>query len=91
MSFDFKRALKPELNVGLKDRKIRYGAGAAALLLSVFLGNIFLLVIGGVLVASAYMRWCPAYSGLNKSTVNPDEEQASGSGGCCSGHQSGDH
>jgi hypothetical protein len=82
MSFDVKRALKPELNVGLKDRKVRYGAGAALLLVSVFLANIPLAIVGGILVGSAKMRWCPVYSGLGKSTVQPGEEQTS----CCSGH-----
>jgi len=69
MNFDIKRALVRELNVGIKDRNIRYGAGAVALLLSVFLGDIFLLVIGGILVATAFLRWCPVYSGLSRSTV----------------------
>lgn len=69
MTFDIKRALVRELNVGIKDRNIRYGAGAAALLLSVFLGDIFLLVIGGILVATAFLRWCPVYSGLCRSTA----------------------
>ena len=37
MSFDFKRALQKEVNVGLKEQKIRYWAGSAALLLSLFI------------------------------------------------------
>lgn len=81
MSFDFKRALQKEVNVGLKERKIRYAAGSALLLASVFLGNIPLLVLGGVLVATAFTRWCPAYSGLNRSSVDPNEPPAA----CC-GH-----
>jgi hypothetical protein len=86
MSFDFKRALKKEVNVGLKERNIRYGAGAAALVASVFLGNVPLLIIGGVLVATGYTRWCPAYSGLAKSTVDPNEPAPTGCG-----HQHGEH
>lgn len=70
MTFDIKKALVRELNVGIKDRNIRYGIGAAALLLSVFLGDIFLLVIGSTLVATAYLRWCPVYSGLSRSTAD---------------------
>ncbi len=76
MSFDFKRMLKPELNVGLQDQKVRYGAGIGALLVSVFLANIPLLIIGGALVGSAKLRWCPVYSGMSKSTVQPGEEVA---------------
>lgn len=73
MAFDYKKMLKRELNVGLKDRQYRMIGGAVTLLLSVFLGNIFLLLIGIVLVATALMRWCPVYSGLSKSTVDPNE------------------
>jgi hypothetical protein len=80
MAFDYKKMLKRELNVGLKDRKLRFIGGSAALLLSVFMGNIPLLLIGGGLVASAFMRWCPVYSGLSKTTVDPNEPTT----GCCS-------
>ena len=73
MHFDFKRALKKELNIGLKEQKIRYAAGSALLLISVFLGNIPLLLLGSVLVATAFSRWCPVYSGLNRSSVDPNE------------------
>ena len=81
MSFDFKKALKKEVNVGLKEQKIRYGAGSAVLLISVFLGNIALLLLCIVLVATGFTRWCPAYSGLNRTTVDPNEPSAA----CC-GH-----
>ena len=73
MSFDFKRALHKEVNVGLKEQKIRYWAGSAALLLSLFIVQIPLLFIGGILIYTAFTRWCPAYSGLNKTTVDPNE------------------
>jgi hypothetical protein len=33
------------------------------------MGDIFLLLIGGILVATAFVRWCPVYSGLSHSTV----------------------
>jgi len=81
MSFDFKKALQKQVNVGLKEQKIRYAAGSALLLISVFLGNIPLLVLGGVLVYTGFTRWCPAYSGLDKSTVDPNEPPPA----CC-GH-----
>jgi hypothetical protein len=74
MNFDFKAMLKPELNVGLAERKTRYGAGIAALLVSVFLANIPLLLIGSLLVATAKFRRCPIYAGLGKNTVQPGEE-----------------
>ncbi len=84
MKFDFKRALKKEVNIGLKERKLRYAAGSAALLISVFLGNILLLLLGSALIASAFIRWCPVYSGLGKSTVDPNEPPA-----VCGGHGHG--
>ena len=81
MNFDFKRALKKELNVGLKEQKIRFAAGSALLLLSVFLGNIPLLVLGAILVYTGFSRWCPVNSGLSRSSVDPNEPPAA----CC-GH-----
>ncbi len=84
MSFDFKRALKKEVNIGLKEQKLRYAAGSALLLISVFLGNILLLFIGSILIATAFTRWCPAYSGLARSTVDPNEPPAA-----CHGHGHG--
>ena len=76
MSFDFKRALQREFNVGAKEQKIRYGVGIGALVVSVFLANIPLLLIGLVLVVTAKLQWCPAYSGLGRSSVEPGETPA---------------
>ena len=74
MSFDYKKAMKREFNVGSKEQKTRYGAGIALLLISVFLANIPMLLVGVVLVATAKMQWCPVYSGLGKSSVQPGDE-----------------
>jgi hypothetical protein len=82
MKFDFKRALQKEVNIGSKEQKIRYAAGSALLLLSVFLGNVLLLVLGIVAIATGFTRWCPAYSGLNRSTVDPNEPPPA----ACCGH-----
>ncbi len=81
MSFDFKKALKREVNVGLKEQKMRYLAGSGLFLASVFFGNIPLLLLGGIVVYTAFFRWCPAYSGLGRTTVDPNEPPAA----CC-GH-----
>gem|GEM_PF-212457 len=72
MSFDVKRMVKFEHNVGSKDQKIRYAVGVVALLLAIFKGNIFLLVLGIILVGSAYLTWCPILSGLGKNTCAAD-------------------
>lgn len=74
MSFDYKKALKREFNVGAKEQKTRFGVGIALLVLSVFLANIPMLLIGVLLVATAKMQWCPVYSGIGKSSVQPGDE-----------------
>jgi Protein of unknown function (DUF2892) len=68
MSFDFKRMIKFEYNVGEKEKKYRMYAGAALIAISIFTASIALLLIGLVLVATGFTGWCPAYSGLNKNT-----------------------
>jgi hypothetical protein len=73
MSFDYKRMLKFEHNVGEQEKKYRLYAGSAALFISVFIASIALLLIGLVLVATGYSGWCPAYSGMNKNTCVTDE------------------
>ena len=81
MNFDVKRMARFEHNVGSKDQKIRYAVGIAALLLAVFKGNIFLLVLGIILVGSAYLTWCPILSGLGKNTCGADDSAAAPGGG----------
>ncbi|WP_333875601.1 YgaP family membrane protein [Methylobacter sp.] len=70
MTFDFKRMLKFEHNVGEKEKKYRLYGGAALLVISLFIpgGEVLLLLVGLVLVATGYSGWCPVYSGLNKNT-----------------------
>ncbi|MBT3812279.1 MAG: DUF2892 domain-containing protein [Gammaproteobacteria bacterium] len=69
MNFDFKRMLKFEINVGSKEKRIRIYAGAALLFTSLFVASVALLLIGLVLVATGYTGYCPAYAGIEKSTV----------------------
>ncbi|MDO9163925.1 MAG: DUF2892 domain-containing protein [Methylococcaceae bacterium] len=77
MSFDYKRMVKFEHNVGEKEKKYRLYAGIALLLISVFTAKIALLLIGLILVATGYSGWCPVYSGLNKSTFVPSDDASS--------------
>ena len=72
MSFDFKRMLKFEHNVGEKEKKYRMYAGAALIAISIFTASIALLLIGMVLIGTGFSGWCPAYSGLNKNTCGTD-------------------
>ena len=74
MNFDFKRMLKFEHNVGEKEKKYRLYGGAALLFISLFVpgGEVLLLLVGLVLVATGYSGWCPVYSGLNKNTCETE-------------------
>jgi hypothetical protein len=73
MSFDYKRLVKFEHNIGQKEAKMRMMGGAAALFVSIFTAKIILLLLGLVLIATGYSGWCPAYSGMNKNTCAADE------------------
>jgi hypothetical protein len=73
MSFDFKRMIKFEYNVGAKEKKYRLYAGAALVVLSIFTAEIILLLLGIILITTGYSGWCPVYSGLNKNTIGADE------------------
>lgn len=73
MSFDYKRLAKFELNISEQEKKYRVMGGAALLLISVFTAKIILLVVGLVLVATGYVGWCPAYSGFDKNTREPQQ------------------
>ncbi len=86
MSFDFKRALKFEHNVGEKEKKYRLYGGAALIVVSVFTAEIALLLVGLILVATGFTGFCPAYAGMNKNTCTaagetttaaPDDSSAS--------------
>ena len=68
MSFDFKRMIKFEHNVGEKEKKYRMYAGAALIAISIFTASIALLLIGLVLVATGIFGFCPINAGLNRNT-----------------------
>ena len=76
MSFDFKRMIKFEHNVGEKEKKYRLYGGAALIVISIFTASIALLLIGLVLVATGFTGFCPAYAGLNKNTCDTGESPA---------------
>lgn len=76
MNFDYKRMFQFEHNIGAQDKKYRMIAGCALLLISVFTAKIVLLLLGMVLVITAYAGWCPFYSGLGRNTCAADETTA---------------
>ncbi|UHD16851.1 YgaP family membrane protein [Thiocapsa bogorovii] len=55
-------------NIGEKDRKIRLAAGVLIMLWGVFAGT-WLGLLGLVLMGTAFVRSCPAYSIMTMSTV----------------------
>jgi len=69
MSFDYKRLLDRKVNVGDKDKKMRLISGSILLFVSIITAKIILLFVGIVLIATGYTRVCPAYSAMNKSTI----------------------
>lgn len=72
MSFDYKRLIKFEHNLGAKDKKVRLYSGIVLLSVSLFTASVLMLLVGLVLVATAYFGWCPAYSGFDKNTLDQD-------------------
>lgn len=74
MSFDYKRLVKFEHNVGAKDKKVRLVSGIVLLAVSLFTASVLMLLVGLVLVATSYFGWCPAYSGFGKNTLESDVE-----------------
>lgn len=71
MGFDIKR-IKFEHNVGSNDQKVRYAIGILSAGYSLIVANVFFLLIGIVLIGSAYLTWCPAYSGFAMNTCDTD-------------------
>jgi len=69
MSFDYKRLINREINVGDKDKKMRLISGSILLFVSLFTAKIILLLAGLVLIATGYTRVCPAYSAMDKNTL----------------------
>ena len=55
-------------NVGTIDRIIRAVIGAAAVAYGVMNGNIIADVVGGVLLFTAAIGWCPPYALLGINT-----------------------
>ncbi|MEI8574234.1 DUF2892 domain-containing protein [Methylomonas sp. LW13] len=72
MSFDYKRLIKFEHNIGEKDKKVRIVSGVVLLSVSLFTASILMLLVGLVLVATSYSGWCPVYSGMDKNTLGAD-------------------
>lgn len=75
MSFDYKRLTDFNVNVGDKDKRIRLIAGSILLFVSLFNAKIILLLAGVVLIATGYTRVCPAYSAMEKNTIDESDSE----------------
>lgn len=64
--------LKLQPNVGRKDRLIRIVAGVVIVALGLFFKSWWGL-IGLLPIATAVLRWCPAYAPLGISTCEAEE------------------
>ena len=73
MSFDYKRLVKFEHNVGQNDKKYRMIGGCVLVIASIFTAKIPLILLGMILIATAYTGWCPVYSSFGKNTCSPAE------------------
>lgn len=72
MNFDYKRLVKFEHNIGAKDKKVRMVSGLVLVFVSLFLGSVLMLLVGGVLIATSYFGWCPGYSGCNYNSLGAE-------------------
>ncbi|AFL69790.1 YgaP family membrane protein [Sulfurospirillum barnesii] len=68
-------------NVGKTDKMLRMIAGILIAILSVIYNSWFGL-IGVVVLATAIIRFCPAYLPFGIDTSKNDDESSCGSGGC---------
>jgi len=70
MNFDIKKS-----NIGNSDRLARLGVAILLIIGAVRGGSWLSAVIGAVLIATAYFRFCPAYAAFDFSTnksANPE-------------------
>jgi hypothetical protein len=74
MSFDIKRMLKREFNVGKKDQQIRLAAGVGLMIVASIMESGLLMLLGLIVATLALLKWCPAYSAMGRSTVGPDDK-----------------
>lgn len=75
--------MKP--NMGSLQKKIRIGLGAAFLVASFMIHNVILAILGGILLISGIVGYCPLCC-IGKgscSTGEKKDEHKHGDGGCC--------
>lgn len=78
MSFDYKRMIKFEHNVGEKEKKYRLYGGSALVFISIFTASIFLLLTGVILIATGFSGFCPINAGFSRNTCEAASGDTSG-------------
>lgn len=78
MSFDYKRMIKFEHNVGEQEKKYRIYGGTALVFISIFTASIFLLLTGVILIATGFTGFCPVNAGFGRNTCEAAGGDASG-------------
>ncbi len=76
MNFDYMKMLKPVLNVGEREQRIRLLTGTVLVFISIFTAYIILLLVGLILIATGYFGRCPAYAAINHSTLDNDNSDS---------------
>jgi hypothetical protein len=74
MNVDFKRMMKIERNLSIKEKQYRLYGGIAMLVVSLFTASIPLLIFGVFCVVEFYLSWCPVCAGMNRNTYEGDSE-----------------
>ncbi len=74
MSFDFKRMLKVERNLSVKEKQYRLYGGIAMLVISLFTASVPLLLMGAFCVLEYYLSWCPICAGMDRNTYEGDAQ-----------------
>ncbi len=78
MSFDYKRMIKFEHNVGGKEKEYRLYGGSALVFISIFTASIFLLLTGVILIATGFSGFCPINAGFSRNTCEAAGGDTSG-------------
>lgn len=71
--FDINRMVKFEQNLGKKSQNIRYIVGGVLFLLSFMTSYIIVFPLSLAILALAYLKWDPIFSGLGKNTFSTSE------------------
>jgi len=67
--------IKIDKNIGAKDKKARISAGVVLLIASIFISGVIgnvMSIIGVILLVTAFLNYCPAYTLTGQNTCEAD-------------------